>query len=93
MDKTDHRFQVPRFIDHEIKFPPISEQIKKICEMGDAVPRASDTMLKEIRLTMIVNYGDNGRTIGGLVKDSQSELQMILSVLMHYHEQFLSGIE
>ena len=41
--------------------------------------------LKIIKATMLVNYGDNGKTIKGLVNEKQEPIHMIVDVLGHYH--------
>jgi hypothetical protein len=40
----------------------------------------------EVRATLIVNYGDTGRAVPGLVKQDMGTLEMMMSVLRHYHD-------
>lgn len=42
--------------------------------------------LGEAKATMIINYGDEGRTVKGLVSNTDSLITMILKVLTHYVE-------
>ena len=40
----------------------------------------------EVRATLIVNYGDTGRTVPGLVRQDMGTLEMMMVVLRHYHD-------
>jgi len=40
----------------------------------------------EVRATLIVNFGDNGRAVPGLVKQDMGTLEMMMAVLRHYHD-------
>jgi hypothetical protein len=40
----------------------------------------------EVRATLIVNFGDDGRAVPGLVKQDMGTLEMIMAVLRHYYD-------
>ena len=40
----------------------------------------------EIRATLLVNFGDDGRAVPGLVKQDMSTLEMMMTVLQYYHD-------
>ena len=40
----------------------------------------------EVRATLIVNFGDDGRAVPGLVKQDMGTLEMMMTVLRHYHD-------
>jgi hypothetical protein len=42
--------------------------------------------LTQAKLTMVVNYGPEGKTIKGLVEQNQTMEQMIVSVCQYYHK-------
>jgi hypothetical protein len=41
----------------------------------------------EVRATLLVNYGEEGRAIAGLVYSQMGTLQMLVEVLRYYHEK------
>ena len=47
----------------------------------------SDKELGEIRATLTLNFGNNGRCISGLIQGSESTLTMMLKVLYYFYDK------
>ena len=59
----------------------LSEQV---AELEKIAFKSKGCRCGEIKATLLVNYGPNGRHISGLVTDSMDQMEMMLMVLRHY---------
>ena len=68
----------------------------KVWEIVKDLEESKSDALKELgeaKATMIINYGDEGRTIAGLVNNSDSLITMMLKVLEYYHKQIGKAVK
>lgn len=64
---------------------------KLVKELEEGKEGKDMQVLAEIKATLLVNYGEEGRIIKGLINQYQSPTSMIVTVLTVLHEKLNGG--
>ena len=60
----------------------LSSKVRQLEERWSFLER----VVGEIEATMLVNFGEQGRTIPNLIKETDTPLQMVINTIQHYQD-------